>query len=155
MAQCQPDTSYIVLGLLMSDGKSRPGQPSVRKHSRHHGCWQQHGMEQNQAAQTCAKGQLGTNWTRNQMFQGSVQSLLCSSKSVCYGPQGCSQKLNSKSSVQCTSLPRILAFSFYVVPFFPRLQTPVSLGVIFNSCSCLYYTTHTPEQEVTSFPMHW
>lgn len=35
MAQCQPDISYVVLWLLMSDGKSRPGQPSVRKHSRH------------------------------------------------------------------------------------------------------------------------
>lgn len=39
--------------------------------------------------------------------------------------------------------------------FFPKLQTPVSLGVIFNSCSCLYYTTHALEQEVTSLPMHW
>lgn len=40
VARCQPDGSHIVLWLLISDRKSRPGQPYVRKYSRHCSCWQ-------------------------------------------------------------------------------------------------------------------
>lgn len=60
MACCQLSVSHIVLWLLISDRKSRPGQPCVRKYSRHCSCWQwRRRTEQSQVVQTCAKGQPG------------------------------------------------------------------------------------------------
>lgn len=57
VARRQPDVSHIVLWLLISGRKSRPGQPCVRKYSRHCGCWQWRRMEQSQSVQTCVKSQ--------------------------------------------------------------------------------------------------
>lgn len=117
MAQCQPDISYVVLWLLMSDGKSRPGQPSVRKHSRHlAAAW-------DGAKSGCSDLCKGPTW--DQLNQKPDVSRVCAvtfvllQKCVLWVPR-VQSKLNSKSSVQCTSLPRILAFSFYVVPFFSQ-----------------------------------
>lgn len=155
MAQCQPGISYIVLRLLTSDGKSRPGQPCVQKHSRHHSCWQQQRMEQNQAAQTCAKVQPGhqLNQKTDVARESAANSVLL--HKVAPWHQGQSRELEPKSPGAVHFLAQDAgSTSLHSAFFSPKLQTPISLGVMLNSFSCLCYTEHALGQEVTALPMH-
>lgn len=90
MAWCQIDVSHIVLWMLISDRKSRPGQPYVRKYSRHCGCWQQRRRtEQSQAVQTRAKGQPGEQLNQKPDVSKGACSQLCNpSQNLTMVPRG-------------------------------------------------------------------
>lgn len=94
MACCQLSVSHIVLWLLISDRKSRPGQPCVRKYSRHCGCWQwRRRTEQSQVVQTCAKGQPGEQLNQKPDVAKRACSQLCNPpQSLTMVPRGAVKK---------------------------------------------------------------
>lgn len=121
-ARRQPDISHVVLCLLTSDRKSRPGQPYVRKYSRHCSCWQRpRRMERSQAVQTCAKGQPGEQLNQKPDVAKRTFSQLCTPlQSLTIVPRGAVKNWICSLLVQCISLPRISALSICTVPFFPK-----------------------------------
>lgn len=119
MACCQLSVSRIVLWLLISDRKSRPGQPCVRKYSRHCGCWQwRRRTEQSQVVQTSAKGQPGEQLNQKPDVAKRACSQLCNPpQSLTMVPRGAVKKWNQSPLMQSISLLRISALLACVVPF--------------------------------------
>lgn len=119
MACCQLSVSHIVLWLLISDRKSRPGQPCVRKYSRHCGCWQwRRRTEQSQVVQTCAKGQPGEQLNQKpDVANRACSQLFNPPQSLTMVPRGAIKKWNQSPLMQSISLLRISALLACVVPF--------------------------------------
>lgn len=125
MVQCQLNIFHIVLWLLISNRKSRPGQPYVRKYSRHCSCWQQwRRMEQSQAMQSYIKGQPMEQLNRKANIAKRACSQPCSPpQSLTIVPRGTAKNWIQSLLVQYISLSRISALSVCVVPFFKTTNT--------------------------------
>lgn len=91
--RCLPHCSR----LLLSDRKSKPGQPWVTKYSRHCSCWQQRRIKEgSHAVQTCAQGQPGEQLNQKPESERGACSQLCAPPQSLHHSQRCSQELNPK-----------------------------------------------------------